>query len=82
MKIDLEQEKFLRLIDLRINTLCVITNHIEKIISRNWCMKPQDQKRWDKHIDDFHKELLENICKCEKQIIEEFDKLEEQIKGE
>ena len=82
MKIDLEQEKFLTRIDLRINTLCAVTNHIEKIISRSLCMKPQEQKKWDEHIDDFHKELLENIRKYDKQIVDEFDKLKEQIKGE
>ena len=82
MKIDLEQEKFLSRLDLRISTLCSVANHFEKMISRAWGIKPQDTKRWDKHIDDFHKELLENIGKIDKEIVENFEKLETQLKGE
>lgn len=80
MKFDLEQEKFLKRLDLRVSTLCSVANHFEKIIIREWVLKPQDQKRWDKYIDDFHKELLENIGEIDNRIVEEFEKLEKQLK--
>ena len=82
MKIDLEQEKFLTRLDLRVSTMCAVANHIEKVISRGWCMKPEQQKRWDKHIDDFHNELLTNIGKQDEETIKYFDELEKQLKGE
>lgn len=82
MKIDLEQEKFLARLDLRVSTMCAVASHIEKVISRGWGMKHEQQKRWDKHIDDIHNELLTNIGKKDEETIKFFDWLEKQLKGE
>lgn len=80
MKIDLEQEKFLRRLDVRIGNLCAILNYHEKHIATTYAKNPQQSRNWQKQIDKFQQDLLKHIEKTDDEIVKYFDKLKCEFK--